>query len=630
VHEWPALAGQSIYAVECPDIRLHHRPHYSADKYSKDKALLWADLAELTDSFERCLHFYHLGRTELKLKDLHLAFEAFAQAQVEFLNSGADRHKRLYHNLLVPLVQLSIETQEDFSKALVYAQDLTTYFPGFSQGWFYRGYAEFGLGDLDGAQASYAQALASEERLPVPVRAALENNIQLNLGRIALLKGAWEQGVVLLEKVKGQQPSPELDWHLARAYALKGQPSKARKLLAELSEERDLGQALLAQDLWSDLERRQMAQKFGGLSGISLPSLSVCLIVKNEAHCLAACLESVKSIADEIVVVDTGSTDQTLEIAQRFTDKLFHFNWCQDFSAARNYGLQQACKDWILIIDADEVLDSATQKRLKPFLARQNPKEPRVFNFQAQAPEQPPLYTRAVFANHLGIQFKGRVHEWPARNGQLLAGVECPEFVFNHFPAPMTAAKLAGYKALIEMELAGSLNPQERAIYLYHLGQSEAELHNPSAALHAYRQAADVYKTSGSPLQHRFYLQLLNSLIQTALLPICAAESFPEQPLSPIQTVSMASAFGYIQELKALFPAFVQGWFYQGLVAFCDGQMADAAAYLHKTRQGLDHPSIPRSVRILLEARIAKGLAQISHFSQTKHTPAKALAEVQA
>jgi len=85
-----------------------------------------------------------------------------------------------------------------------------------------------------------------------------------------------------------------------------------------------------------------------------MPSLSVCLIVKNEERVLPRCLRSVQELADEIVVVDTGSSDGTVEIAQAHGARVFHYQWHDDFAAARNYAMDQATGDWVLQIDADE------------------------------------------------------------------------------------------------------------------------------------------------------------------------------------------------------------------------------------------------------------------------------------
>ena len=84
------------------------------------------------------------------------------------------------------------------------------------------------------------------------------------------------------------------------------------------------------------------------------PTISACLIVKNEEQYLHSCLQSIKNIVDEIIVVDTGSTDSSKEIALQYTNILYEIQWNNDFSYARNYGIQRATCDWILIIDADE------------------------------------------------------------------------------------------------------------------------------------------------------------------------------------------------------------------------------------------------------------------------------------
>jgi len=95
------------------------------------------------------------------------------------------------------------------------------------------------------------------------------------------------------------------------------------------------------------------------------PKLSACLIVKNEAHCLARCLESLVGLVDEIIVVDTGSTDATQEIARQYTQQIFTYPWRDHFAEARNIALQQATGDWILIIDADEVLPAESARQIR-------------------------------------------------------------------------------------------------------------------------------------------------------------------------------------------------------------------------------------------------------------------------
>ncbi|WP_226584066.1 glycosyltransferase [Halobacillus litoralis] len=96
-----------------------------------------------------------------------------------------------------------------------------------------------------------------------------------------------------------------------------------------------------------------------------MPTISLCMIVKNEEEVLAECLKSVKEICDEIIIVDTGSTDNTKKIASKFTEKILDFEWIDDFSAARNYSFSQATMDFILWLDADDILHPDEQKKFK-------------------------------------------------------------------------------------------------------------------------------------------------------------------------------------------------------------------------------------------------------------------------
>ena len=82
--------------------------------------------------------------------------------------------------------------------------------------------------------------------------------------------------------------------------------------------------------------------------------LSACMIVKNEEHFLPQALESIQPLVDEIIVVDTGSTDKTVQIAEMFGAKVYIHPWQNDFSLHRNQSIGYATGDWVLIIDADE------------------------------------------------------------------------------------------------------------------------------------------------------------------------------------------------------------------------------------------------------------------------------------
>ena len=95
-----------------------------------------------------------------------------------------------------------------------------------------------------------------------------------------------------------------------------------------------------------------------------MPNLSICIITKNECENLKICLDRIKDLGCEIVVVDTGSTDDSRKIASAITPCVYEFAWCDDFSAARNYAVQKAGNDWILFLDSDEFVDMFDMSKL--------------------------------------------------------------------------------------------------------------------------------------------------------------------------------------------------------------------------------------------------------------------------
>ena len=121
-----------------------------------------------------------------------------------------------------------------------------------------------------------------------------------------------------------------------------------------------------------------------------MTAISLCMITKNEEQFLEQCLNSVQELVDEMIIVDTGSTDKTKAIAARFTDKIFDFKWGDDFSKARNESLKQATKDWILVLDADEQLDQDGIREVKKS----------VLNEEAEAYSLPQLHYTNKFLSH--------------------------------------------------------------------------------------------------------------------------------------------------------------------------------------------------------------------------------------
>lgn len=142
------------------------------------------------------------------------------------------------------------------------------------------------------------------------------------------------------------------------------------------------------------------------------PTLSLCMIVRNEEACLDACLASAAPAVDEIIIVDTGSTDATPAIAEKHGAKVIHHAWADDFSDARNVSLEHATSDWILVLDADETLDPAGIETIREAI-----RNPRIASYQLpivnlynDEKTVVSLITR-MFRNDPSIRFRNVIHE---------------------------------------------------------------------------------------------------------------------------------------------------------------------------------------------------------------------------
>ncbi len=144
----------------------------------------------------------------------------------------------------------------------------------------------------------------------------------------------------------------------------------------------------------------------------STKKLSLALIVKNEDRCLARCLRSVRAIVDEIVVVDTGSTDNTVNVARQSDARVSAYAWDDDFAAARNHAIAQTTGDWILMLDADEHASESLSAEIAAFV-RQGPAVGRlriVSDFRRGGQ----ILRSQSFVSRLfprGARFQGRIHE---------------------------------------------------------------------------------------------------------------------------------------------------------------------------------------------------------------------------
>src|SRR5580698_522069 len=255
------------------------------------------------------------------------------------------------------------------------------------------------------------------------------------------------------------------------------------------------------------------------------PTIEISMIVKDGGATLARCLKSVSSFADRILVGDTGSTDESAEIARALGAEVIAIPWEDDFSRARNLVLAQRKCDWILVIDADEMLDAQAGERIRTAIerpgiaafhnwrwnymrdtstrlgfqtARPNPvliEESRPY------PAYVPLPATRLFRSHAGVYYEGCVHETVTRRvAALQLTAKFADFIVHHFGHAEDAdlerqRKNDLYQLLGERKLkANADDPQA----LIELGMAELEnARRPAVALEYFERACGLSPTSG-------------------------------------------------------------------------------------------------------------------------------------
>lgn len=285
------------------------------------------------------------------------------------------------------------------------------------------------------------------------------------------------------------------------------------------------------------------------------PTVSLCMIVKNESELLSLCLESVQGIVDEIIVVDTGSTDNTKEIALTHGAKVFDFPWVHDFSAARNYAMEQATSDWILQLDADEHLTENSRSLLLPTVEH-------VMNYAINIQiknlnevtqnyvlhQYPRLYR-----NVPEIRYKNRIHEQLVYDGESMeVGQSDIQIIHLGYTEQLVKKKnkTARNVRLLQEEL--KLQPENGFMH-FNLGNEYMKTEDRKKALKHYQIA---------------HKNALNTTVQAA---------------SALQIVKIlfhskqyTQGFAILREIKALYPDYTDIWYLEAETLEMVGQEEEA------------------------------------------------------
>lgn len=271
--------------------------------------------------------------------------------------------------------------------------------------------------------------------------------------------------------------------------------------------------------------------------------ISACYIVKNEAARLSRSLASLSGAVDEIVVVDSGSTDDTVRIAEEFGARVFSVPWRDDFSAARNASLEKATGDWILVVDADEYFQDGMAGNIRRVIERYGKEADLLMFLRRELDEDAgkvllDSYVPRILRRVDGLAYEGAIHEEPRHRGETIrrmAAVPGDELLMMHTGYSATLSKAKGERnlALLQKELAGG-QPRD-SIYMY-LAETYDGLDNADEAMkYAWLDVESGRKPFAyASRSYRILLRILakrpDMYRERRRAAMMAAQDFPELP----------------------------------------------------------------------------------------------------
>jgi len=300
-------------------------------------------------------------------------------------------------------------------------------------------------------------------------------------------------------------------------------------------------------------------------------TVSLCMIVRDNADTLEAALAGIQSWVDEMIVVDTGSIDETPNIAERMGANVYHFPWCDDFSAARNESLKYATGDWLFWMDSDDTIDEANGRKLRELVDGPHIKRTLGYVMQVHCPgnESQQEGVTAVdhvklFRNRPDLRFEGRIHEQILPAIRRADGeVEFTDVFVTHSGSDNSPEGRAGKYVrdfrLLELELA---DHPDHPFALFNLGMTHADAGNHDEAVKHLERCLEVSEPGGSHLRKAYALLVsanANAERHKAAWRACEAglRDFPDDPELLFRSGMLHHHFGRYDEAIATYQAVI-------------------------------------------------------------------------
>jgi len=293
------------------------------------------------------------------------------------------------------------------------------------------------------------------------------------------------------------------------------------------------------------------------------PLLSLCMIVKNEEHNLPRCLASVGKLAVQIVIVDTGSTDRTVEIARQFNAEVYFFPWQNDFSAARNESLKYARGEWILILDADDELTPKAQTTIPQLIIDSEYDAFGLIIRNLSTPDDLVRYVDDVryrlFRNGKGFCYENKVHNQIApsiiRNGGKTRDTDLVILHYGYLENPRAKAE----RSLPMIQSALEADPNN-AYLIFKLAETLKALGENQASLDTFYKLFRLnYSSLPVDIVATAYLRMAQLELQLDHYALCFEHARashrlkPDNPLPPYLAGIAALYLGHFDQAQQYF-----------------------------------------------------------------------------
>lgn len=304
------------------------------------------------------------------------------------------------------------------------------------------------------------------------------------------------------------------------------------------------------------------------------PTLSICLIVRNEEDVIARCLQSIRSIADEIIVVDTGSTDRTIDICREYGARVLTHEWQDHFAMARNFGLEQATGDWIMWLDADEELAKEDRDEVKALLPTLDKDiySIHLINFIGDSINENDTYhishTR-LFRNNKGFKFQFSIHEI----------LNIKDVLPNQDESQIETLPIKLYHYGYLNDVTHAKNKNERNIALLHKARAANE---PNSWLE-YHLASEYSRMKQYDQAFHYINLAIIRFLSEGLAPPSLVYKLKYSIL--IETGSIEGAWPAIDKALILYPDYVDLHLYKGVILYQLGKFEQALESFHNCIQ---------------------------------------------